>query len=243
MSKYYPIEAFHWAGMKDEHIEELRDILNVHPEYVNSTNKYGDNCLFIASKSGDIEIVKYLVEEASANLNHVGEDGNALMVAISSRQYEIADYLIDKGINIAAKSKNGSNVFHIVANIGNADYIEKLLEIDGADVKIEELDNNNRHCLYNLISSYSFHKDYYCFELIQSSLSDEIILGEDIQGVNVIDFAFNTQNEMNPKTNKNKGFDVDSNVKDVVVLSANVARGKLLAPLINVLKSRFNSFS
>ncbi len=243
MNKYYPIEAFHWAGMKDEHIEELRDILNVHPEYVNSTNKYGDNCLFIASKSGNIEIVKYLVEEAGANLNHVGDDGNALMVAISSRQYEIADYLIDKGINIAAKSKNGSNVFHIVANIGNADYIEKLLEIDGAVVKIEELDNNKRHCLYNLISSYSFHKDYYCFELIQSSLSDAIILGEDIKGVNIIDFTLNVQNEMIQKTNKNNGVDIDLNVQEGLVVNANIARIKLLTPLINVLKSRFNSFS
>jgi len=242
MNKYYPIEAFHWAGMKDEHIEELRDILNVHPEYVNSTNKYGDNCLFIASKSGNIEIVKYLVEDAGANLDHVGDDGNALMVAISSRQYEIADYLIDKGINIAAKSKNGSNVFHIVANIGNADYIEKLLQIDGGGLKIEELDNNKRHCLYNLISSYSFHKDYYCFELIQSSISDKVILGEDIKGVNVIDFAFNTQNEMIPKSNKNKVFDTDLNVQEGLVVNTNIARVKLLTPLINVLKSRFNSF-
>lgn len=216
--KYYPIELFHWSGMKDEHIDEVIDILTVHPDYVNETNDFGDNCLFIASRSGNLEIVKYIVENTAININHSNSDGSALLVAMSQNHNHISNYFLDNTkIDLYIKNKKGEGAYHIAAKAGNADIVEKLLEID-SEKRIHDLDSNNRHCLFPLIESYGLHKDYWCFELILESLTDEQLWKRDVEGFDIMQYA---QQKQYVKTEHG-------------VIDAS----RTYAPLINVLKTR-----
>lgn len=218
--RYYPIELLHWAGMKDQNIDELIDILITHPEYVNETNDFGDNCLFIAARNGNLEMVKYILNNTSININHTNGDGSVLLIALSQNHLDVVSYLIDStSINVHLKNKKGEGIYHLAAKAGNADLVEKLLELDKKK-RIGDLDNNNRHCLFQLIDNYPMHKDFWCFDLIQEHLSDKELWQIDIEGMNILDF-----------TNSRKyiqagGYQID--------------RTKLYAPLINVLKSRNN---
>jgi ankyrin repeat protein len=216
--KYYPIELLHWAGMKDEHIDELIDILNAHPEYIYETNDFGDNCLFIASRSGNLEMVKYIINNTKIDINCTNSDGNALLVAVSERKWEVVNYFLDETtIDKYAKNKRGEGIYHLAARAGNADLIEKLLEID-PEKRITDLDFLKRNCLFQLMENYGFHKDYWCFELIFQALPDEPLWTRDIEGLNIIDYA---KEKQYVKTEHG-------------ILDAS----KIYAPLINVLKSR-----
>jgi len=218
MTEYYPIELFHWAGMKDEHINELIKILTACPNFVNETNDFGDNCLFIAAKMGNINMVKYIVENTNIDINHANSDGSALLIALTQGHMEIVNYFLDSTkINIHLKNSHGEGIYHLAAKTGNSNLIEKLLKID-KEKRIGDLNNIGRHCLFNVVDSYAIHKNYWCFELIQENLSDDELLQRDKNGMNILDFTINSQ--------------------FININGSKIDRTKLYAPLINILRSR-----
>ncbi len=217
---FYDIELFHWVGMPDDHIENVIEILNAHPEYYNITNKFGDNCLFIATQSGNFEIVKYLVENTEIDINHQNLDrlgnieDNVLMYALKYQRYEIANYFINqKSINFKTKKSDGKTIYHLVAEEGNDDFAESLIEKDKSEA-IRILDKKNQHCLFDFIENYFMHKNFLCFDLLQERLTPEILLTKNINGVNIIEFIQSIQLE-------------------------NISKQKEFEPLINILRSRF----
>ena len=216
--QYYPIELFHWSGMKDSNIHVVADILEAHPEYVHEKNGSGDNCLLIAVKSGNIEIAKYIIENSTIDINYTTKEGNALFASASQGNNHILDYLLTRPeVNIHLKNMRGESIYHVAAQTGNADLIEKLLEIDKTRA-IAECDNSGRHCLFTLIENYGVHRDYWCFELILESLTDEELWRKDNKGLDILDFI------------KSRDHGREGNYT--------VDRTKLHAPLVNVLNSR-----
>jgi ankyrin repeat protein len=216
--QYYPIELFHWSGMQDSNINMVEDILEAHPEYVHEQNAHGDNCLIIAIKSGNIQIVKYIIENTDIDINYTTKEGSALLESVKKGNVQMLDYLLShKSIDLYAKNGKGENVYHIAAQSGNADLIEKLLEIDKTRM-IGEVDNLGRHCLFSLIETYPLHKDYWCFEVILEALTDEELWKKDTNNLNILDFI----------ESRKKGLEG----------SYTVDRTKLHAPLVNVLNSR-----
>jgi vesicle coat complex subunit len=204
--------------MQDSNINMVEDILDAHPEYVHEQNDAGDNCLIIAIKSGNVEIVKYIIENSSIDINYLTKTGNALLESVKKGNDQILDYLLNqKNIDLYAKNGRGENIYHIAAQSGNADLIEKLLQIDKTRM-IAEVDNLGRHCLFSLIETYSLHRDYWCFEVILEALTDKELWVKDNSNLNILEFI--------------------ESIKKGVEGSYVVDRTKLHAPLVNVLNAR-----
>lgn len=207
MNKYHDIELFHWAGMLSDNVEEVEKILVAHPEYINSVNRYDDNCLFIAIRSGNFNIVKYLVSKTDIDINYQNKDGlgipneNALMCAIHNRKLNIAEFLIETpNVNLLLKNSEGKNIYHMLAYNGYAELIEKVNEITGLNGMLE-LDNMGRHCLYDCIDNFTTTKDLWTFDMLLELMPNEVLLGHDTKGLTLLNYIENKQ-EDNPFVRK-----------------------------------------
>ncbi len=194
MKKYYEIELFHWAGMLSDNIDQVKDILKEHPEYLTATNKIGDNCLLVAIQSGNINIVNYLIQDTNIDVNFQFTDNfditgdNALMCSISNNKKEITEFILENtAIKIEATNSKGKNVYHLASFKGDADLIEKLMEIDGGK-GLNTLDINNQHCLYDFIDNYLKSKDLWCLDLILENIDSKSLLSKNKDGLNIIEY-------------------------------------------------------
>lgn len=183
--EYYPIELLHWAGMNDTCLNEIEDILNKYPEYIHTQNQQKDNALIIATRTGNIGIVKYLVERTDIDINHCTLEGNALMIAIHYKKEEIALYLIEKGIALDIKNYKNHNSLFEACGIGNDNIIEVLL---AKNVSINYVDNEKQNVFYGFMDNYLSHNNYYCFEIILSNLQTDILFCKDKNGNDIISY-------------------------------------------------------
>jgi ankyrin repeat protein len=183
--EHYPIELLHWAGMNDQCIDYLKTILDKYPHYINTTNLINDNALFVAVRTGNFEIVKYLIENTDINLEHKSVDGNAFSIATLYNQTNIALYLMDKGFSTTELNNNKQTPLFHCAKFGNDYLIEAL--INNGD-NIEHLDNNNQNVFFSFFSNYTSHLNYYCFELLQEKISNDILFRKNKDGYNIIQF-------------------------------------------------------
>ena len=124
---------------------------------INSQLKDGRTPLFFSAANGNIDAVKFLVENG-ANTEIVEYDmGNTpLMAAIYGGHIEICLYLISKGANIHARNKTGDTPIHFAAILGNYSML-KLLHKLGADINEKNNDGNsngNKNAIY-LIDKYN----------------------------------------------------------------------------------------
>ena len=78
----YGIEVLHWAGMKDEFLPYLQDVLLDNPEFINFENKHNENALHIATRVNNFEIVKWLIEETDIDYKKVVDKGNILLIEV-----------------------------------------------------------------------------------------------------------------------------------------------------------------
>ncbi len=205
IKKYYEIELFHWAGMLSDNVEQIKDIVNQHPEYILSTNKLGDNCLMVAIQSGNINIVKYLLNETSIDVNFQFIDrfdmlgDSALMCSVLNNKKEITELILQKdNVNINSVNSKGKNVYHLAAFNGDADLIEKLISIDLLG-GINHLDKKNQHCLFDFIDNYIKTKDLWCLDLILENISSDILMIKNKQNLDIIDYIKNKM-EVSPLT-------------------------------------------
>lgn len=203
--KYYEIELFHWAGMLSDNVEQIKDILIQHPEYIDSTNNLGDNCLMVAIQSGNINIVKYLINQTNIDINFQYIDrfdfpgDSALMCSILNNKKEITEIILaKKNININLVNAKGKNVYHLAAFKGDADLIEKLINID-LHGGINTLDKKNQHCLFDFVDNYIKTKDLWCLDLILENMSKNTLNTKNAQNLNIIDYIKNKM-EDNPLT-------------------------------------------
>lgn len=111
--------------------------------------------LLEAAQSGDVSVVRELIEDADADLEAVDQEGaTALMLAVQHRQTEVAQALINAGANVDAVDANGqtalmrasglvSDLFGPVTNrsVNRSDLVRLLiaanaqLELAGVDGK------------------------------------------------------------------------------------------------------------
>jgi len=86
--------------------------------------KYRELC--IAAKSGNIEMVKYIIENDVPVDLQGWEHNTALMAAVSSSQKEVVEYILEKGADITIKNKEGHTALDIAEEKPNV-LIRKLL--------------------------------------------------------------------------------------------------------------------
>ncbi len=218
---YYSIELFHWAGMPNDHVDMVSEILDVHPEYLYETNKFRDNCLFIAVKVGNFNIIKHLIEERKININIQNNDesnnkmDSVLMSAIRNKQKDISLYLLEQdNIDFSLETHKKVNVYHLLSNWSDDDVLEKILEKDkNHKENINKLDAEGNSCLNYLIESYGFNKNFFYFDLLQEHINKEIL---------------NSKNKLN--------LDIKTIIR--LKIKENTFNQKLYSPIINILDSR-----
>ena len=70
-----------------------------------------------AAQYGDLELVKNLLSKG-ADLNDIGaeENINGLSIALANQKWNVAQYLLDQGINTDQKGKGGVKAIHVAVN-------------------------------------------------------------------------------------------------------------------------------
>lgn len=190
----FGIEVLHWAGMKDEFLPCLQDIISTHPEFINFENRFGENALHIATRVNNFEIVKWLIKHTDINYQKVVDKGNALLIAIENNCYAIANYLIDEtDIDYKACTKDGKNIFHVLMRRGNDNLIEKMLEKYPEGINI--LDIYNQNCLFDFILYFVQHKKYYLFDTVLEYMSPDIFKSVNSDNHNLLDFTYQLIND------------------------------------------------
>lgn len=188
--EYYPIELLHWSGMEDKHLTMIEDILDVHPEYINTLNNHKDNALMIAARLNNVEIVKFFLEKTDIDYKHTSSEGNFFMVALKYNQKKLVKILLDNyrdKIDFSCKTPEGKTFLHLAAYRG-FDFIFE--ENDLCKDFIFMKDVNNQTCLFDLFDGYVSHKNYWCFELIQEYFSNSQIQEKNKDNMNIFQYFF-----------------------------------------------------
>lgn len=93
----------------------------------------GETPLMMASYNGLLDIVKYLVEQRSVEINHPG--WCALHYAATNGHEPIVRFLLDKGAYVDPESPNGTTALMMAARGGHINIVKLLLD-RGADLSI-----------------------------------------------------------------------------------------------------------
>lgn len=107
---------------------------------INAVNSRGEQALLLAAWKGKLPAVKWLLEHGAAT-NRPPLQWTALHYAVFAGQKEVAEYLMDQGADINARSPNGSSVLMMAAYEGKDELAIRLME-RGADPKIRNENGN-----------------------------------------------------------------------------------------------------
>jgi ankyrin repeat protein len=100
---------------------------------VDLSNLSGETPLMIASIEGDLPVVKTLVLQKHARIDHIG--WTPLHYACTRGQLEVAQFLVLNGANVNSNSLNGSTPLMMAVQSGNEELIKFLLD-KGADLRL-----------------------------------------------------------------------------------------------------------
>ncbi|QWD65021.1 ankyrin repeat domain-containing protein [Polynucleobacter sp. MWH-UH2A] len=100
---------------------------------VDLSNKYGETPLMMASIEGDLPIVKTLVLQNKARIDHIG--WTPLHYACAKGNLDVAKFLVANGAVVDSNALNGTTPLMMAVQSGNEDLIRFLLE-NGADIRL-----------------------------------------------------------------------------------------------------------
>ena len=100
---------------------------------VDLSNKYGETPLMMASIEGDLPIVKTLVLQNKARIDHIG--WTPLHYACAKGNLDVAKFLVANGAVVDSNALNGTTPLMMAVQSGNENLIRFLLE-NGADIRL-----------------------------------------------------------------------------------------------------------
>ncbi|MBU3628279.1 ankyrin repeat domain-containing protein [Polynucleobacter sp. AP-Reno-20A-A9] len=100
---------------------------------VDISNKFGETPLMIASIEGNLPLVKILMQQRNAQINHIG--WTPLHYACAKGRLEIAQYLIANGAIVDALSPGNTTPLMMAVQSGNEALVKLLLD-KGADLQV-----------------------------------------------------------------------------------------------------------
>ncbi|KAL0944581.1 uncharacterized protein CTRU02_202468 [Colletotrichum truncatum] len=107
----------------------------VTPETINSECSSGETPLWIACMKGRYNVVRHLIE-CGADVDKADESGNTPALVASSQSYiRITNLLLDNGASAEIAARNGTNLLHIAAEIGNEKLVDHFLRLSDNDLK------------------------------------------------------------------------------------------------------------
>jgi ankyrin repeat protein len=117
-------------------LERVKRLLAENPELINSRNSYSRFPLEMAAQTGQVDVVKFLLEKgADVNLNRGG--ATALhMAAIYGGKTEVISLLLEAGADINARTGNGDTPLNL-AVMGKQKEIAELLLANGGEINLK----------------------------------------------------------------------------------------------------------
>ncbi|MEX2443299.1 MAG: ankyrin repeat domain-containing protein [Alkalispirochaeta sp.] len=110
---------------------------------VESTDYRDKTPLLMAAEQGRMEIVRYLVEEAGADVNATTPDSRGeitpLRYAIENEDYEMVRFLVQNGADVNKANRAGWTPIMTAARTGNREILQYLLQ-EGADLRARTAD-------------------------------------------------------------------------------------------------------
>lgn len=122
-----------WAAYVGD--KEIFDYLLSKGANPKAVDQYGISIFMRAVEGGNMDIVKYLMEECKYDANEKDREfgTTALMRAATCRRNDILAYLIDRKASVKARDKGGRNVLAYAADGRNMEGMEMLVA-KGADL-------------------------------------------------------------------------------------------------------------
>lgn len=129
--------ALAWAAYVGD--KEIFDYLISQGANPKETDQYGISVFMRAIEGGNMEIVKYLVEECKCDPNEKDREYGitTLMRAATCRRNDVLSYLLDRKSSVKTRDKGGRNVLAYAADGRNMDGMEMLVA-KGADLNVTD---------------------------------------------------------------------------------------------------------
>eukprot|EP01125_Pyxidicula_operculata_P002587 TRINITY_DN1243_c0_g1_i6.p1 TRINITY_DN1243_c0_g1~~TRINITY_DN1243_c0_g1_i6.p1 ORF type:complete len:312 (-),score=28.25 TRINITY_DN1243_c0_g1_i6:27-962(-) len=133
-----------WDAVKRGDIERVQYYFDNYVSPKATDSEWGENCLYLACYSGNIALVKYLVNEKNIDEGYGSKfKSNLLHSASSGGDLNVLKFLLSKKFNyrekINDKTENGMTPLHSAASSNSLLCVKYLLEM-GADKTIQTID-------------------------------------------------------------------------------------------------------
>ena len=118
-------------------IEVLQEVLPQHPSLVERRLFQGQTILHAASLNGNVEAVKYILEQGGmVTLNEKDDEiqGTPLMAAAYDKHLEVVKILLDAGAKVNEENKNGDTALTLAAYYGCLPCVKELAR-NNADIQ------------------------------------------------------------------------------------------------------------
>ncbi len=153
-----PTEIQFFSAVETGQLDQVRFLLEQNPQLIYATSPQGTTCLMVATKSEQLEMVKFLVTQG-ADVNQADKSGRSpLLSAIhgkkwhASGNFEIVKFLVENGAEVNKKEQDISPLWLSVAK-GRLDLVELLIR-KGANINSKD-DHNEYDELIPLITAAS----------------------------------------------------------------------------------------
>ena len=145
---------FHWISRHKNCLQgyhfQILDILKANSDYnVNQLSPSPSQTLFTplhcACESGDMEIVRWLVEQGAASINVDGAKSgkgkliSPLAVAVQNEQVNVVEYLVrNPACDVNQRNSTGATALHVACESGFFEGVEALLTYSAQPVALEQ---------------------------------------------------------------------------------------------------------
>jgi ankyrin repeat protein len=131
-----PYEIYH---LNYENINIIKILIDNGVDVDYKTEDGGLTLLHLASASQKTEFIKYLVEDAHADINSIDDFSQTpLFSAVYYDKFETVKYLIDKGCDICHTNNEGVSILQILVSEQDTDAdIVKYLVLKGAEIDVK----------------------------------------------------------------------------------------------------------
>ncbi|OWZ03607.1 Serine/threonine protein kinase [Phytophthora megakarya] len=115
-----------WAA-KNRQIQIVKYLAKLSND-INARNVYGDTALMMAVDGGDLDIVRFLIDQSGADVNATSKAGfTALMWAVEGASIDIVRYLLEEvGVDVKFRNQLGETAFQKAADRGYQE-IQRIL--------------------------------------------------------------------------------------------------------------------
>lgn len=117
-------------------LQELKELLKVHPLSIDMPNEAGYNALTLACYNSNNEVAKYIVEKTK-DINANNGYGTALMAATVKGNVELVEYLVQHNADMDVFDTNGKTALHYAVVFNSYEIVEFLIK-SGAKLDLRD---------------------------------------------------------------------------------------------------------